>query len=129
MKCASVPVLIFLAASSLAAADKPTTLANARDAIEANLKTPEGKAYEQQLGKEWMDKYPGPVKHCKQNTSGDPEPFWILLKLAKDGAVKEVLLHPETKLGTCVRETLLKDRFSAPPHPDHWVGIYLKLTK
>jgi hypothetical protein len=52
----------------------------------------------------------------------------MLMKLDRDGAVKELLLHPTTKLGTCARETLLKSTFSPPPRPMYWVSVYMKLT-
>lgn len=108
--------------------DKPTSLTEARDAVEANLKTPEGKACDEKLGKEFMEKHLATMKLCKQSAGNDLESFWILMKLDKDGAVKEVLLHPSTKLGTCARETLLKSAFPPPPKPGYWVSIYMKLT-
>ncbi len=46
--------------------------------------------------------------------------------LAGDGKVQEVLLYPENKGGICERQTLVKDRFSAPRRNGYWVGIYLK---
>ena len=108
--------------------DKPTSLSDARAAVEANLRTPEGKAYDQQLGKEFPQKYLDAMKQCKQSAGTDLADFWMLIKLDKSGAVKEVLLSPATKMGTCARETLLKGSFSPPPHPSYWVSIYMKLT-
>jgi hypothetical protein len=108
--------------------DKPTSLADARTAVEANLKTPEGKAYDEKLGKEFLEKHLATMKQCKQSAGNDLESFWMLMKLDKDGAVKEVLLHPTTKLGTCAREALLKSAFSPPPKPGYWVSVYMKLT-
>ena len=122
-----VIAVLFLAAATFAD-DKPTSLADARTAVEANLKTPEGKAYDEKLGKEFIDKHRGTMKQCKQSSGGDLESFWILLKLDKDGTVKEVLLHPATKMGLCARETLLKSSLSPPPRAAYWVSIYLKLT-
>src|SRR5262249_58930431 len=108
--------------------DKPTSLSDAQAAIESNLRTPEGKAYDEQLGKEFMERHLATMRQCKQSAGNDLESFWILLKLDKDGAVKEVLLHPTTKLGTCARETLLKNTFSPPPKAAYWVSVYMKLT-
>lgn len=107
--------------------DKPTSLSDAQAAVEANLRTPQGKAYDEQLGTEFPPKYTGTVHQCKQ-TSGDSASFWILMKLSQDGAVKEVLLYPSTKLGVCAREALLKGKFSPPPRTAYWVSIYLKMT-
>ena len=123
-----IPVLALIGAATLRADDKPTSLADARTAVEANLKTPEGKAYDGKLGKEFMEKHLSTMKQCQQSAGSDLESFWILMKLDKDGAVKEVLLHPATKLGACARETLLKSAFSPPPKPAYWVSVYMKIT-
>ena len=120
--------LMLIGAATLTGEDKPTSLADARAAVEANLKTPEGKAYDEKLGKEFMEKHLGTMKQCKQSAGNDLESFWILMKLDKDGTVKEVLLDPTTKMGTCARETLLKSAFSLPPKPAYWVSVYMKLT-
>lgn len=122
-----VMALAFSAAATFAD-DKPTSLADARTAVESNLRTPEGKAYDEKLGKEFADKHLSTMKQCKQSAGGDLESFWILMKLDKDGAVKEVLLHPATKMGACARETLLKSTFAAPPRAAYWVSVYMKLS-
>jgi hypothetical protein len=112
---------------SVVAEDKPTTLSDARAAVETNLRTPEGKAYDEQLGTEFVQKHLGSVRQCKQSAGDDLRSFWILIKLDKDGTVKEVLLYPSTKVGTCARESLLKDKFSSPPRPAYWVSVYMKM--
>lgn len=125
--CFAVLLLMITTFPSVAE-DKPTSLSDARAAVEANLRTPEGKAYDEHLGTEFVGKHLEPLRQCKRTAAGnDLRSFWILLKLDKDGAVKEVLLYPETKLGTCAREPLLKDQLPAPPRPAYWVSIYLKL--
>ena len=120
--------LTVIVTAALRADDKPTSLTDARAAVEANLKTPEGKTYDEKLGKEFMEKHLATMKQCKQRAGNDLESFWILMRVDKDGAVKEVLLHPTTKLGTCARETLLKSSFSPPPKPGYWVSVYMKLA-
>lgn len=120
--------LLGMAAQQVVAEDKPTSLSDARAAVEANLRTAEGKAYDEQLGTEFVGKHLGPLRQCKRTAGDDLRSFWILLKLDKDGAAKEVLLYPETKMGTCSREALLKDRFPAPPRPAYWVSVYMKLS-
>ena len=121
-------VILGVIGSAVFADEKATSLADARAAVEANLKTPEGKAYDERLGKEFLEKQLSTMKHCKQTAGNDLESFWILMKLDKDGAVREILLHPTTKMGTCARETLLKSTFSPPPRPAYWVSVYMKLT-
>lgn len=126
--CAAILGLALVGALPIRADDKPTSLVDARAAVEANLKTPEGKAYDEKLGKEFMEKHLATMKQCKQSAGNDLDSFWMLMKLDKDGAVKEVLLHPATKLGTCAREVLLKSAFAPPPKPAYWVSIYMKLS-
>jgi hypothetical protein len=107
-----VLMLWLMSSLRVVADDKPTSLSEARAAVEANLRTPEGKAYDERLAKEFMEKHLPTMRQCKQTADNDLESFWILMKLDKDGAVKEVLLHPTTKMGTCARETLFKGKFS-----------------
>jgi hypothetical protein len=120
--------LLLIGAATLTGEDKPTSLTDARAAVEANLKTPEGKAYDEKLGKEFMEKHLATMKQCKASAGNDLESFWILMKLDNDGTVKEVLRHPTTKMGTCARETLLKSAFLPPPKSAYWVSVYMKLT-
>jgi hypothetical protein len=126
----ALPAFLFLVWGSMwvLADDKPTTLSDARAAVEANLRTPEGKAYDQQLGKEFPQKYLDTMKQCKQSAGNDLADFWMLIKLDKSGAVKEVLLSPATKMAACARETLLKGSFSPPPRSAYWASIYMKLA-
>ena len=130
--CAGGILLLLIAALAptwpLLADDKPTSPADAQAAVEANLRTPEGKAYDERFGKEFMEKHLATMKQCKENTGKDQESFWMLLKLDRGGAVKEVLLHPTTKMGTCAREALLKATFAPPPRPAYWVSVYMKLS-
>ena len=123
-----IVAVAFLVAATLAD-DQATSLAEARAAVEANLKTREGKSYDEKLGKEFTEKHLSTMKQCAQRAENDRESFWILIKLDKDGAVKEVLLRPVTKLGTCAKETLLKSTFSPPPRAAYWVSVYMKLTR
>jgi len=80
------------------------------------------------MGTEFVQKHLGPLRQCKQTAGGSLDNFWILLKLDKDGTAKELLLHPETKLGVCAREGLLKEKFSPPPRPDYWISVYMQLS-
>jgi len=68
------------------------------------------------------------MKQCKQSAGNDLADFWMLIKLDKSGAVKEVLLYPATKMAACAREALLKGSFSPPPRSAYWVSIYMKLA-
>lgn len=126
--CALLCATIVLAATPSFAANKATNLSEAQSAVEANLKTSGGKAFDERVGKEFVEKHMTPLRQCKAPSGNDMTNFWLLLKLDKDGGVEEVLQHPQTKLATCARPDYLKDKFIPPPHPDYWVAIYLKLS-
>jgi hypothetical protein len=127
MRISFVVVLILCSLATAYGEDKPTSLSDARAAAEANMRTPEGKAYEEKIGKEFPEKHLSTLRRCKQSTGEPLRSFWMLMKLGHDGAVNEVLLYPSTRLGQCMRETLLKGSFSPPPHPAYWESVYLKL--
>ena len=91
------------------------------------MKTREGKAYDEQFSKELSDKYLAMMKDCKAKAGTDLRNFDMLVRVEKDGAVKEVLLFPPTKISQCLREPLLKATFSPPPKPAYWVDIHTVL--
>jgi hypothetical protein len=111
------------------ASDKPTSLSSAAAAVEANMKTPEGKAYDAQLGRDFSKKYPPIMKACKEKAEGDTRSFDILVRVDAGGTVSEVLLYPSTKLSECLRDAILKDAFSPPPKPAHWVDIHMDMKR
>lgn len=109
--------------------ETPTSVEEARIYREANLRTPEGKTYDTKLTTEFMQKHSQTAQLCRESADDDTENFWMLLKLAANGRVTEVLLYPTTKLGACAREALLGDSFSPPPRPAYWVGVYMEVPK
>ncbi len=120
--------LLLASVDTFAAQDKPTGLQDARAAVESNMRTAAGKAYDEQFGAEFGQKHLGPIRQCKQSVGTDLTSFWMLFKLDKDGSVREMLLYPETKLGLCSRESLSRDRFATvPPRPGYWVSVFMKL--
>lgn len=122
---AIIACLLLFNHATLNADDKPTPISVAAAAVDANMKTSEGKAYDAQIGGELVKKYPPVMKACKEKADGDARSFDMLVRIDKNGSVKEVLLHPATKLSQCLRDTMLKDTFSPPPTPDHWVDIHI----
>ena len=123
--CVVVFLLSLIGTVVAVAADKPTSLSDAQAAIDANMRTAEGKTDDEQMGTDLMQKYLDSLRQCKRTAGGSQESFWILIKLDKDGLAKEVLLHPVTKVGNCDREALSKAKLVPPPRGDYWVGIYL----
>ena len=124
----TVGTLLVVAGVVVSAQEKPTGLRDARAAVEENMSTAAGKKYDEEFGNEFGQKHLGPLRQCKQSDGGDLTSFWMLFKLDKDGSVRELLLYPETKLGLCAREALLKDHFATvPPRTGYWVSVYMKL--
>jgi hypothetical protein len=121
--------LLFFNWLSASADDKPTSLATAAAAVDANMKTPEGKAYDAQIGRDLGRKYPAVMKQCKQKGQGDTRSFDMLVNVDQDGAVREILLHPQTKISQCLRETMLTDTFSRPPKPAFWFDIHIDVKR
>jgi hypothetical protein len=111
------------------AAEPHTKLSDAKPAVESNLRTSEGKKYDEQLGNEFMKAHLSEVRSCKQRAGADLRSFWILMNLEKTGSVHEVLLYPDTVLGECTRDLLMKDRFSPPPRPEYWVSVYMQIGR
>lgn len=69
--------LTLLCVQSMAAASKSISLADTRSAVEANLLTPEGKAFDEKLGTEFVQKHLAAVRQCRQTIGGSLEDFWI----------------------------------------------------
>ena len=125
MKFIHLFVFLLLVGTALAFPDdKPTSLSDAQAAIDANMRTAEGKAYDEQMGNDLMQKYLDSLRQCKRTAGGSQESFWILIKLDKDGSAKEVLLHPATKVGSCDREALSKAKLVPPPRSDYWSAFF-----
>jgi hypothetical protein len=126
MRNTLLPVLLLSIAC--VTANARTSLADAQSAIETNLKSPEGKKFDELVGREFVQSHTTALRQCRASSGGDNTNFWLLLKLDRIGSVQEVLLHPETKLGLCARDAYLNEKFPEPPHPDYWVGVYLQLS-
>jgi hypothetical protein len=116
---------VFLASLGLAADKKQ--LLDALAAVDANLKTPAGKQYDERIGREFSDKYMPSLKQCKQSLPAGTtiDSFDMFLKLNSEGRVLEGLVHPETQFAVCVRTALLAGRFSNPPHGDYWINVHM----
>lgn len=119
--------LVLSGTCALLGGDKPTSLTDARAAIEANSKTPEGKAFDQKIGEEFAHNIAN-LRPCKEKAAGDLRNFWILVKLDKDGRVQEALTDHETKMWPCVRDVISQTKFPAPPKPAYWIGIFVKFA-
>jgi hypothetical protein len=121
-----VAMLVLAATVFCQAADK-RKLADALSAVEANLKSAEGKKYDESAGKEFSEKFLGSLRQCRQTADGSDGPFDLLLKLDGGGKVQEALVYPETPLANCERAAMASAQFSPPPHQYYWINIHIQL--
>jgi hypothetical protein len=123
-------VIVFMLASASIAADKKQ-LEAAVAAVDANLKTTAGQQYDQQIGKEFPEKYRASMRQCKEAVPAGTRiaGFDMLIKLGADGKVQEVLVYPETQMSECARAAVVTGKFSNPPHGDYWINIRLELKR
>jgi hypothetical protein len=125
--CATLMVTLVSAFSISFAADKKQ-LEAALTAVEANLKAPAGKQYDESIGKEFPEKYLPRIKQCKQSLPADSsiDPFDLFVRVKSDGKIQEVLVYPETQLSNCARTALVDGKLSNPPHDDYWISIHMQ---
>jgi predicted outer membrane protein len=71
VKVAVLIAFICLHVTSLVAGDKPTSFSDAQAAIDANLRTSEGKAFDERMGNDFVEKHMAPLRACKQAAGGD----------------------------------------------------------
>jgi len=83
-----------------------------------NVKTAEGAKYDAEFGRQFGKRYLDTMARCTKDADGkDVAPFDVLVRLAKDGAPEEVLVHPDTKVATCLRQEVRTGKFLEPPQP------------
>ena len=134
MKCSrkvAALLLVLLAAASRSFAADKKQLSDALAAVDANLKTPAGKQYDERIGNEFAERYLPSIRQCKQSlpAGGSVEPFDMFLKLNAEGKVLDGLIYPETQFAVCTRTALHKAKFSAPPHGDYWINIHMQFKR
>jgi hypothetical protein len=127
--CSTVLALfcVCIVCAPLSFATGKKQLSDALAAVDANLKTPAGKQYDEKIAQEFPAKYISNVRQCKQsNPATSFDPFDIFLRLNSEGKVQEALAYPETALAACTRTALQSGQFSAPPHGEYWINIHLQ---
>jgi hypothetical protein len=119
-------LLVITSLTLLCSSADKKQLAAALAAVDANLKTPSGKQYDADCGKDLRKFFPN-LRTCKQ--VGAPSDFDMFLHLQGDGKVQEALVYPETPFANCARDALLNGKFSRPPHGDYWVNVHMQFRK
>ena len=121
---------VFLSIASMCSAADKKQLEAALAAVNANLKTSAGKQYDELIGKEFPEKYWSEVRKCKQSLPGtSTDPFDMFLRLNADGKVQEVLIYPETRFASCIRDAVLVGKFTNPPHDTYWINIHVQIKQ
>lgn len=100
----------------------------AETAASANASTPDGKAYEDKVGKAFGRDQSASVQQCaKSSRRVALLDFDLFLRVNTDGVVEDVLVRPASTLSTCVQGKLAKWRVPTPARPDYWVNVAVKL--
>jgi hypothetical protein len=122
--------MLFVSSFSLYAQEKSSSdLADARAAVKRNLQTTEGCQYDSVISTEFPEKFQGSMQHCTKSAGEkDLANFEIFIKIEGDGAVRKALVFPQTRVALCLREDVLKGRFSAPPKPGYWIKVEMQMV-
>lgn len=107
---------------------KPTDFETAASAEQANVSTPAGKAFDAAIGEEFASRHVNTMTRCTLRLpAAGLAPFVVLLRLASDGKVREVLVRPATKVASCLQLAVAKEKYSKPPRDNYWVRIDMSL--
>ncbi len=93
--------------------------------IGQNLQTPEGEKYSTVFAREFAFKNSRGVRECLEHGSKDPGPFDVVVQVSSNGAPQQALIFPDTGAAGCLRSSLAKASFTAPPAPGYWVKVTL----
>lgn len=91
---------------------------------EANLKTPAGLKFSDEVNKIFQARYGEILKSC-QVLLGDSSftPFDLALELGATGIVEQVVMLPMSRVSMCLADKASKDHFPPPPQPSYWVKV------
>jgi hypothetical protein len=111
-----------------AAAETPSVFDDALKSAQVNASTPDGKAFDADIGKQFGEHHGDTMVRCTHDVpESELASFELLLKLAADGKVQEGLVRPETKIATCLQKTVVNDTFQKPQRAGYWVRIKMSL--
>jgi len=100
---------------------------DALKSADENVKTPEGRKFDGEIGKTFAINYSTVVSDCLKR-SGDPVlfPFDLALRLGKDGSVEQIYSSITSRVSLCLKPEVQKGRFPVPPQSSYWVKISLQ---
>lgn len=109
-----------------AAAEDP--VAAAESAAQATAATPEGKKYEEAVGKAFGRDHGKSIQACAREVKrADLSDFHVFVRVSAVGQVDEALVKPSTNLAECLQGKLKNWKIAAPPQANSWVGVHVKL--
>jgi hypothetical protein len=95
-----------------------------------NAKKPEGQAFVMALSAALTSNYHEKLMDCLKTTIGfNRTDIGVLLQLAKDGSVQQVILAPSNAPIECFRPQLEKAVLPAPPSADYWAVVIMSANK
>ena len=119
-----LPLIVLSFALGRAESPPAGDVANARAAVEANLKDKAGQDYAKAALAAFAKSHAKTLKACQDSvTAPDTSRFEAFFMLSRRGMVKTSLLSPATKVGECLLRGSDKDAFPPPPGPNHWILI------
>jgi len=108
---------------------KPTDFKVALKAAEDNLKSKEGKRYDETFGRSlyaWL----GPAAFRWTSdipTATGVEPFTVLVRVGASGVAEEILAWPDTKVAQCLKAEFPVAGHPKPPGPSWWVKLDVRV--
>lgn len=99
----------------------------ALSAADENVKTPEGRKFDGEIGKAFAAHYSSVFGDCIKHS--DPTfmvPFDLALRLGKDGNVEQIYSSITYEVSACLVPQIEKGKFPAPPRAQYWIKISLK---
>ncbi len=110
------------------AAEDP--VAAAESAAKATAATPEGKKYEAEVATAFGRDQGKRIQACAREVKRpDLSDFRVFVRVSAAGQVEEALVRPSTNLAACLRGKLEAWKLGAPPRPDQWVSVEVKLKR
>ena len=122
--------VLALSAAVLALFTAPLSADRFDDALktaQANIATPEGRAYADTLAALFdQKKLRDALVGCADSVSPeDAPPFTVLMQMSGDGQASQILLRPPAPVAVCLRWVLRETTFPRPPSAGYWVSVDL----
>ena len=123
---------LVLAAALLAAPafsdEAKTSPTVAREAAEANQKTPAGRRYDSALASSldaWLARA---IERCGKGVAPeDAVSFEVFVRISDAGGAEEVVVSPETAVSRCAGREFLDAKYPHPPQEGWWVRVPIAL--